>query len=61
MVGLLLGIGLLSGTARADAPDNWKFSLDGYYRTRGYVFAGLYEGQTKPGTFLTHKLRLQPS
>jgi len=60
MVGLLLGIGLLTGTAQADAPDNWKFSLDGYYRTRGYVFAGLYEGQTKPGTFLAHKLRLQP-
>ncbi len=60
MVGLLLGIGLLTGTAHADAPDNWKFSLDGFYRTRGYVFAGLYEGQTKPGTFMTHKLRLQP-
>ncbi len=60
MVGLLLGLGLWTGTAHADTPDNWKFTLDGYYRTRGYIYAGLYDGQTKPGTFLTHKLRLQP-
>lgn len=58
--GLALLLGLWSGSAQAEAPDNWKFSLDGYYRTRGYVFAGLYEGQTKPGTFMTHRLRLQP-
>ncbi len=60
MIPALLGAMLASGLAHADAPDNWKFSLDGYYRTRGYVFAGLFEGQTKPGTYMTHKLRLQP-
>lgn len=51
---------LLASQAHADAPDNWKFKLDGYYRTRGHVFAHLYEGQAKPGTYLQHRLRLQP-
>ncbi len=51
---------LAAGLAHADAPDNWKFTLDGYYRTRGYVFADLYEGQAKPGTLLMSRLRLQP-
>ena len=46
--------------AWADAPDNWKFSLDGYYRTRGYVFGDLYQGQEKPGTYMAQRLRLQP-
>jgi hypothetical protein len=52
---------LVSPVARADAPDNWKFSLDGYYRTRGYVFGDLYEGQAKPGTYMQQRLRLQPT
>lgn len=51
---------LLATTALADAPDNWKFTLDGYYRTRGYVFANLYEGQAKPGNYFTHRIRMQP-
>jgi hypothetical protein len=55
---LLLG---LVAPAHADAPDNWKFSLDGYYRTRGYVFGDLYQGQEKPGTYMAQRLRLQPS
>ena len=40
MFALLLGLTL---PAFADAPDkdNWKFSLDGYYRVRGYSFSGL--------------------
>jgi hypothetical protein len=50
----------LSPAAHADAPDNWKFTLDGYYRTRGYVFGDLYQGQEKPGTYMTQRLRLQP-
>jgi hypothetical protein len=49
-----------TGVAHADAPDNWKFKLDGYYRTRGYVFGGLYDGQEKPGTYMQQRLRLQP-
>lgn len=51
---------LLVGSAHADAPDNWKFTLDGYYRTRGYIFGGMYEGQAKPGTLMMSRLRLQP-
>ena len=46
--------------ASADAPDNWKFSLDGYYRMRGYVFADMFPGQVKPGSYMTHRIRLQP-
>lgn len=49
-----------AGSARADAPDNWKFKLDGYYRTRGYVFDGLYAEQEKPATYMQQRLRLQP-
>jgi len=57
MLSLLLA---LAQPAMADAPDNWKFSLDGYYRVRGFVFPGLFPGQVKPGTYMTHKIRLQP-
>lgn len=51
----------LAQVALADAPDNWDFSLDGFYRTRGFVFPHLYEGQAAPGTYLQSRLRLQPS
>lgn len=46
--------------AWAEAPDNWKFSLDGYYRVRGYMFDDLFAGQAKPGTYMTHRIRMQP-
>lgn len=57
---MMLTLLALSALARADAPDNWKLSLDGYYRTRGYIFPGLYQDQTAPGTYMTSRLRLQP-
>ena len=57
---LLLTLVQLLSAAHADTPDNWKLSLDGYYRTRGYVFGGLYDGQAAPGNYLTSRLRLQP-
>ncbi len=56
---IALVVGLLP-LALADAPDNWTFSLDGYYRTRGYVYGDLFEEQEKPGTFMLQRLRLQP-
>lgn len=56
----MLSLLLAAGLAHADAPDNWKFSLDGYYRVRGYAFYDLYEGQAAPGTYMTHRIRLQP-
>ena len=59
MVGALW-LFLLPSLAQADAPDNWKFSLDGYYRVRGHAFWDLYEGQAAAGTYLTHRLRMQP-
>lgn len=51
---------LLAGTAAADAPDNWKFSLDGYYRVRGHAFYDLFQGQAAPGTYMTHRVRMTP-
>ncbi len=51
---------VLGGLAHADAPDNWKFKLDGYYRVRANVFSDMFPGQTQPGTYMTHKIRLQP-
>ncbi len=54
---LLLALAL---PAFAQAPDNWKFSLDGYYRARVYRFDDLYAGQAKAGTYATHRIRMQP-
>ncbi|MBM4393251.1 MAG: hypothetical protein FJ090_19165 [Deltaproteobacteria bacterium] len=59
-MGAALLLALVASEARADAPDNWKFSLDGFYRLRAYDFIDLYEGQAAGGTYLTHKVRLQP-
>lgn len=59
-MGAALWLALLAGEARADAPDNWKLSLDGYYRVRGHAFGDLYEGQAAAGTYMTHRIRLQP-
>lgn len=58
---LLGALALAAAPAHADAPDNWKFSLDGYYRVRGHAFWDLYEGQAAAGTYLTHRIRLQPT
>jgi hypothetical protein len=50
-----------AGLAAAEAPDNWKFGLDGYYRVRGHAFYDLFDGQAAPGTYMTHRIRMQPS
>jgi hypothetical protein len=55
-----LWLALAATPAHADAPDNWTFSLDGYYRVRGHAFWDLYEGQAAVGTYMTHRIRLQP-
>jgi hypothetical protein len=49
-----------SAHAQSAVPDNWKFKLDGYYRVRANVFGDLYQGQEKPGTYMLHRVRLQP-
>lgn len=52
-----------SGPALAQqqgAPDNWKFNLDGYYRVRAHAFGDLFQGQEEVGTYMTHRVRLQP-
>ncbi len=50
----------LASPALAEAPDNWKFTLDGYYRARGHAFYDLYDGQAAPGTYITNRIRMQP-
>jgi len=42
------------------AADDLKFDLEGYYRTRGYVFRGLFASQGEsPGTYMQHRLRVR--
>jgi hypothetical protein len=52
-------IALLAPAAEA-AEDNWKISLEGYYRTRGYIFSEMGAEQDGMGNFMAHRLRLQP-
>ncbi len=59
MIGVL-GLLALTGIARAEAPDDYELKMDGYYRLRGNVFGGLYEGQEKPGNYFVQRLRVQP-
>lgn len=42
------------------APDNWDFTLDGYFRTRGYIYSGFFPGQARPGTLMVSRARIQP-
>ncbi|MCB9779964.1 MAG: hypothetical protein H6742_15475 [Alphaproteobacteria bacterium] len=63
-------LALLAATAPAHAAeDDWKFELEGYYRTRAYIFAGglfgnkdvkFYDGQEHDARMLVQRLRLQP-
>lgn len=55
---LLAIASLMTGAAHAE--DDLEFELEGYYRTRGHVFGGLYDGQEEAGRYMTQRLRLQP-
>ena len=59
MVAMLAG-GLATSAHAAD--DDWDFSLEGYYRVRGYRFNALEDPLKKDGagSFMTHRLRIQP-
>jgi hypothetical protein len=58
--GLLgLALTLLCGPGRAES--DLTFDLDGYYRVRGHVFPNLFEAQEGGGTYMLHRLKLQPS
>lgn len=59
---------LLAAPAHA-APDDWKFSLEGYYRVRAQLMAGglfgqqdvrFFEGQDEDARMMVQRLRLQP-
>jgi hypothetical protein len=59
MIAALL-LGLSAPALAQSAPDNWQFKLDGYYRVRANAFGDLYQGQETAGTYMTHRVRLQP-
>jgi hypothetical protein len=54
----LLSLSLLSISQAAE--DDWEFSLEGYYRFRGYAFHNLYTDQEGPGRYMNQRLRIQP-
>ena len=55
---MLFLFGLFSSAFAAE--DDFEFSLEGYYRARGYTFFDLYANQEGPGSFVAQRLRLQP-
>jgi len=55
---MLFLFGLLSSAFAAE--DDFEYSLEGYYRARGYSFLNLYADQEGPGSFVAQRLRLQP-
>ncbi len=56
---LMLMSAALVGVAGA-AEDDYDFELEGYYRTRSYVFSPLYAVQEAAGRFMSQRLRIQP-
>jgi hypothetical protein len=40
--------------------DDFEFNLEGYYRTRGYIFPNLYDDQAHVGRYMEQRLRIQP-
>ena len=60
MLTSLLLAGLLSPSAFA-LPDDFEVELEGYYRTRGYVFGHVFEGQEGNASVMVQRLRLQPT
>ena len=60
MLTSLLLAGLLSPSAFA-LPDDFEVELEGYYRTRGYVFGHMFEGQEGNASVMVQRLRLQPT
>jgi len=53
---LLFGL----ATSAQAVEDNWDFELEGYYRVRGYRFSPLDAEMKEGGSFMTHRLRIQP-
>lgn len=58
-------IGTLASPVALAKEDDWDFNLEGYYRTRGYVFSqmatdGKAEGSKGWGNYMVHRLRIQP-
>ena len=56
----LLFTALLCASPTVAAQDDFSVDLEGYYRTRGYSFPGLFAEQDAPAKFAAHRLRLRP-
>ena len=52
---LLMSTALLSAAHAAE--DDIELELDGYYRTRAYVYPSLYKDQDEAGRYLNQRLR----
>ena len=59
MSGLLLLAGL--GVLAPVHADDLEMDIEGYYRTRGYLYPNLFADQSAPGQFISHRLRVQPT
>jgi len=42
------------------AAEDLEFEMEGYYRTRAYLYPNLYADQEEVGQFISHRLRVQP-
>jgi hypothetical protein len=51
---------ILGTKRRLDEKEDVKVDLEGYYRTRGYVYPRLNEGQARDARFMDMRLRLRP-
>jgi hypothetical protein len=56
----LLSMAALSALSPALAED-LDLEIEGYYRTRAYLFPDLFADQDDAGQFISHRLRLQPT
>lgn len=49
---------LIAGKIKALAKEDFKVDVEGYFRARGHLFSGLFDGQEGVGTYMTQRLRL---
>lgn len=56
----LLTLAAVGVVSAAHAEDDFDVDIQGYYRTRGYVFSNLFADQPTAGRYIQHRLRVQP-
>jgi len=63
LLALALGVGGVAWAQDGEAPkqSDITFSIEGFYRARGYVFGGLFDGVDGPAKYVDHRMRLTPT